>query len=345
MALRWGLLVVLSGALTAGFEALHLPAALLLGPMGAAILLALRGRGVPLPGAAMTLSQGVVGLMIATILPSSLLAEVALKWPIVVAGTLSTLVMSGLLGWGMARSGLLPGTTAIWGSAPGAASVMTLISQDYGADIRLVAFMQYLRVACVALAAALVARAFGVAPGTGPGVVWFPPVPLASLALTCALAAALAYGGLWLRVPGGSFLMPMLGGMALIHLGLVQVTLPPWLLALAYAAIGWAIGLRFTPAILSHVARIFPRVFASILVLLASCGVAAWILAHFAGIDPLTAYLATSPGGADSVAIIAASAPVDVPFVMAMQMARFLLILFIGPAMARFLSGGKTARA
>ena len=50
----------------------------------------------------------------------------------------------------------------------------------------------------------------------------------------------------------------------------------------------------------------------------------------------LTAYLATSPGGADSVAIIAASSShVDVPFVMAMQMARFILVLLVGPALAR----------
>jgi len=56
-------------------------------------------------------------------------------------------------------------------------------------------------------------------------------------------------------------------------------------------------------------------------------------------VDPLTAYLATSPGGADSVAIISASTPVDVPFVMAMQMSRFLIILFLGPALARLLSG------
>nr|WP_281247820.1 AbrB family transcriptional regulator [Paraburkholderia lycopersici] len=43
-------------------------------------------------------------------------------------------------------------------------------------------------------------------------------------------------------------------------------------------------------------------------------------------------------GGADSVAIIAASTSVDVRFVMAMQMARFLAVLVIGPAAARFLA-------
>ncbi|HUO98599.1 MAG TPA: AbrB family transcriptional regulator, partial [Rhizomicrobium sp.] len=63
------------------------------------------------------------------------------------------------------------------------------------------------------------------------------------------------------------------------------------------------------------------------------------VLTKIAGIDPLTAYLATSPGGADSVAIIAASSKVDAPFVMSMQMARFAAVLATGPALARFLAG------
>ena len=45
-----------------------------------------------------------------------------------------------------------------------------------------------------------------------------------------------------------------------------------------------------------------------------------------AGVDPLTAYLATSPGGSDSIAIIAASTNVDVSFVMAMQTVRMLAV-------------------
>ena len=45
------------------------------------------------------------------------------------------------------------------------------------------------------------------------------------------------------------------------------------------------------------------------------------------GIDALTAYLATSPGGMDSVAIIAASSHVDEPFIITPQMVRFLTII------------------
>ncbi|MBO0757712.1 MAG: AbrB family transcriptional regulator, partial [Bradyrhizobiaceae bacterium] len=76
----------------------------------------------------------------------------------------------------------------------------------------------------------------------------------------------------------------------------------------------------------------------SILCLVAVCGVFAALLVPFARVDLLTAYLATSPGGADSVAIIAASTHVDVPFVLTMQTLRFLLVMLTGPGIARLLA-------
>jgi uncharacterized protein len=68
------------------------------------------------------------------------------------------------------------------------------------------------------------------------------------------------------------------------------------------------------------------------------CGGLAFALHEAAGTDALTAYLATSPGGADAVAIIAASSPVDVSFVMAMQIGRLLLVILIGPTLARMVA-------
>jgi membrane AbrB-like protein len=99
--------------------------------------------------------------------------------------------------------------------------------------------------------------------------------------------------------------------------------------------VGWSIGLRFSREIMIYAARVFPKIAASTLTLIALCGGLAVLLHLFVGTDPLTAYLAASPGGADSVAIIAASSNVDAPFVMAMQMARFILVLLVGPALAR----------
>jgi membrane AbrB-like protein len=86
---------------------------------------------------------------------------------------------------------------------------------------------------------------------------------------------------------------------------------------------------------LIHVARVFPRVLACTLVLVGFCAGLGVLLVVFLGVEPLTAYLATSPGGADSVAIIASSSKVDAGFVMAMQMSRFMAVRLLGPVMAR----------
>jgi membrane AbrB-like protein len=81
-----------------------------------------------------------------------------------------------------------------------------------------------------------------------------------------------------------------------------------------------------------------PIIIASIFTLILMCGGLAYALHRVAGTDPLTAYLATSPGGADSVAIIAASSKVDMPFVMAMQVGRLILVILIGPSLARIVA-------
>jgi uncharacterized protein len=87
-----------------------------------------------------------------------------------------------------------------------------------------------------------------------------------------------------------------------------------------------------------YAAKQLPRILASIFALIAMCGGLALALHKAAGTDPLTAYLATSPGGADAVAIIAASSPVDIPFVMAMQVGRLLIVILIGPSLARMIA-------
>ncbi|HEX4327398.1 MAG TPA: AbrB family transcriptional regulator, partial [Burkholderiales bacterium] len=68
------------------------------------------------------------------------------------------------------------------------------------------------------------------------------------------------------------------------------------------------------------------------------CGGLAWLLHVFAGIDPLSAYLATSPGGVDAVAIIAASAKVNVSFVMSMQLARLIVVIVAGPPLTKYVA-------
>lgn len=344
-AARWALLLAVSTLCVAVLELVRLPAALLLGPMAAAIGLALVGGYVRIPAGPYVFAQGILGLLIARALPPAALAEVLRDWPVFLAGVVSVVGIAASLGWLLARWRVLPGSTAVWGSAPGAAMVMTLMAEAYGADIRLVAFMQYLRIVCVALVASLVAGGFGTAPHqTVAALVWFPELDPVPFLETVALAGVGAFASLRLRIPAGPLMVPLVLGAVLQGTGLMTIELPPWLLAASYAFIGWSIGLRFDRPILAYAARAFPRVLASILVLIATCGLLAAGLVAVAGVDPLSAYLATSPGGADSIAIIAATSRADVAFVMAMQTSRFLVVVFAGPSLARFVAARIEAR-
>jgi membrane AbrB-like protein len=342
-AAQWAALLVLSLIFVAGLELARLPAALLLGSLAAAAILTLADAQVNVPPRLFYGAQAIVGCLIARVLQISTMSEMARDWPTFFGGVLSVVAVSALLGWLLARWRVLPGTTAVWGAFPGAATVMTLMSEGYGADMRLVALMQYLRVVMVTVAATAIASIWTAAtPHAAPQIVWFPPVAWPALALTVVLATLSAMAGRTLRIPAGPLLVAIGAGALLQNLGLIRIELPPWLLAPAYLLVGWSIGARFNRPILIHAAKVLPSVAASILFLIAICGGLAAALAKFAHVDPLTAYLATSPGGADSVAIIAASTPVDMPFIMAMQMVRLLFLLLAGPAIARFVASRVT---
>ena len=102
---------------------------------------------------------------------------------------------------------------------------------------------------------------------------------------------------------------------------------------------GWRIGLGFTRQVLKHAFRALPQIMLSIVLLVGFCGGLAWLLVQHFHLDPLTAYLATSPGGMDSIAVIAASSHnVDLEFVMALQTVRLFLVIFLGPALARIIA-------
>ncbi|MEX8993358.1 AbrB family transcriptional regulator, partial [Salmonella enterica] len=123
-------------------------------------------------------AQAILGCMIAQNLTGSILTTLALCWPVVLFVLLVTLLSSAVVGWLLVRYSSLPGNTGAWGSSPGGAAAMVAMAQDYGADIRLVAFMQYLRVLFVAGAAVLVTRLIlgDSAAAVSQQVIWFPPL-------------------------------------------------------------------------------------------------------------------------------------------------------------------------
>jgi len=310
----------------------------MLGPLMAGIMMETAQADIRLPRLPYNIAQGIIGCMVANVLTPTILHSFLQQWPVFLGIVLIIIIFNTGLGWVLSRLRILPGTTAIWGLLPGAASAMMLMAEGYGADSRLVGFMQYLRVVMVAVIASMIARFWVHTTAAPPPVIWFPALHWLPFVETLAIIGGGVTIGYFSKLPAGMLLVTLFAATVLHLTGLVDLELPRWLLAMGYLGIGWQTGLRFTREILAYAMRALPKIFLSILAGIAFCGGLSLLVTKFLGMDPLTAYLATSPGGADGVAIIAASSNVNVGFIMALQIFRVFMVIFIGPAISRFAS-------
>jgi membrane AbrB-like protein len=295
--------------------------------------------GLELPRAVFPAGQAVAGVVVGTYLHTSTLTALGTRWvavALVTAGTLAITIGAGVL---LARIAPVDPATASLGMVAGGASGIVAMAEDLGADDRIVAFMQYLRLAVVVLLTPLIvglafsAHASGAGAGSeqvlGTAAGWLE---------TAAIAAVGALVGPRLRLPAAAFLGPTLLASALTLSGtLDDLVVPPLLRETAFAAIGLYIGLRFERDTLRSIRRLLPAVLVSIVVLIAGCFALAWVLELTAGVSLLDAYLATTPGGLYAVLPLAFGSGADAGFVLAVQGLRVLVMVLAAPAVVKVL--------
>ncbi|WXL27457.1 AbrB family transcriptional regulator [Ectopseudomonas mendocina] len=335
---QWMVLIIVSIGTSGVLILLSAPAAFMLGAMLAGIGVTARGWQLKLPTSLSNIAQAIIGCLIGSSITLNLLPHTANNLWLYSGITLSVLVISLGVGILVSRIQVLPGTTGIWGSLPGAAPMMIILSEQHGAAPHLVAFVQYTRVVMMAFVAALVVGAFA-GNSSAPSSVSVPPLGGSGEPL----GALLVVGGSLLiarLVPRASniFLIAIVLGFALGSTELLSTHPPFWLQALGFVLLGWSIGLRFTREVRQAAVNAFFKVVALLAAMIALCLIPAAVLVLVFGIDPLTAYLASSPGGVDSIAIIASGSPVDMPFIITAQMFRFVIVLVFGPALTRFIA-------
>jgi uncharacterized protein len=337
--MRWAGLAAASVA--CGFLAqwVHVPAAWLIGPMIVAIVAAISGIGLGLPRWSLAAPQGVIGVTIAQAFTLPVIGEVIHEWVPILIVVAATVIAAGTASWLLAKYSPISAATAAWGSSPGAAVTMIALSAEFGADPRIVAFMQYLRVTFVVLTASFVshlvlAHTATQPPPAAPGTTAFMLLPFLA---TATFAVVAAFAGRYSKVPGGQFIFPLVGGSALHVFGLLPIDVTWWLLDAAYLTVGWTIGLSYTREILLFVARVLPTLLLSTAVLLGMCALAGVVLVLLTHVDPLTAYLSTTPGGLDSVSIIALGSGSNVALVLAIQMLRLFAVVASGPPLAKLI--------
>ncbi len=344
ITLRWAALFVVTALTCITFDYLAVPAAYLLGSLICGAAFSLSNQTVQIPKLCVIFGRGIIGAMIAASIPIAALGNIADHWLLFLLGIGSVQLISNWLGLFLARSHFLPGSTAIWGMSPGAASAMVTVAESFDADVRLVALMQYVRVVIVSITAVMMTHflADSVSGHTAIGTtifdhVWHITDKVNFLKTLGLIAISLVCSRLF-RIPAGPILLTLALGLVASASNMLQITLPLPLLTVAYIVIGWDVGFRFSRSTLSYALKVLPRILFSILLLIVVCGLLSAILVLTVGIDPLTAYLAMSPGGLDTIAIIAASSNADMSFVMTMQTARLLLVLICGPMIARWLT-------
>jgi membrane AbrB-like protein len=305
-----------------------------------AITLGCSGVHLRVPRPAFILAQGVIGVLVGRSITPAILTDVLANAGVIFGFVAGTIVAAACVGWLLARFTSLGAETAAWGSSPGGAAAMVAASADFGADTRIVAFMQYLRVMLVVLSASAVAK-FLLGSAAHPSVAAIGDgtlPPIVPFIETLGLIGVCCWAATRVKIPAGPILITMIASAALSVSGKFAVELPWWLVAAAYAFVGWYVGLVFTREVVRYALRTLPILLTSTLLLIGLCAAVGEALRGLIHADPLTAYLATSPGGLDSVSIIALGSGANVPLVLAIQTLRIFMVILTGPAIAKFIS-------
>jgi uncharacterized protein len=339
-ATRWTCLIAATTAAGWALGALGLPSSYLFGALLTGIAAALlTADRFAVPAAGFTAAQAIAGVVLGTLLDSSSLDAIAGAWPVLALVTAATLGISLAAGAALARATLLDPATAALGMVAGGAAGIVGMAGELGADDRLVAFMQYLRVlVIVLLTPILVAIAFGGAAEDGAT----PGEPLLGDArgwlLAAVAAAAGAAAGTRARIPGGTLLGPMaIAAILTLAVPGGEFEVPPLLREAAFALIGLEVGLRFTSATIRQLGRLLVPILIALLGVLAACAVLALALDVTTAVTLRDAYLATTPGGLYAVVAVALGADADAAFILAAQGIRLVVMVALAPVVVRWM--------
>jgi membrane AbrB-like protein len=315
------------------------PIPYLFGGLIAGLSVALSPRpSAPLPAPLFLTGQSVIGVTIGAEADWGSLGDLGSDWPAVIAVTLATVALSVGAGQLLRLHRGVTAVTATFASVAGGASGMTALSDDLGADDRIVTVLQYVRVLIVLVTMpAVIALVFG-ADTSAPSKATDDPVLLGTLFAALACLAGVAIGKI-LHLPAPA----VLGGvLAAILLGLVpwfdDVQVPVWVQAAGFILIGVQVGLRFTVDSMRRIGRLLPTGLVVTALTIVGCAGLGLALSATTDASRLDSYLATTPGGLYAVLAAASSTGGDVSFVAAVQVLRLLAVLLITPFAVRWLA-------
>jgi membrane AbrB-like protein len=314
---------------------LDTPLPWMIGPLFATAAASMLGAQLHAPVQAREAGQWAIGTALGLYFSAPVLAALGRFAGWIVLAVAFALVLGVAGGVLLQRLAGVDRATAFFAMAVGGASEMAVQGERHGARVDRVAAAHSLRIMMVVGTIPFAVRWWS-AHGLGAGL--DPYVPAASTVDypgLLALVAATSLGALLFKrrgVPNAWVIGPLLVALALTAAGINLSRLPEWMIRTGQLMIGVSLGTRFTPGFVHTAPRYLLGVAACTLVaMLLAAGFAA-ALAHWAGIPPGTALLATSPGGIAEMSLTARVMHLGVPVVTAFHVARMVVVvLVIGP--------------
>ncbi len=300
-----------------------------------------------LPRPAVSASQAAVGVLMGSYLnPATLPALAGAVLPLT-GVTVATIALCAAAAILLARMSRIKLADALMGLIPGGSAAIVASAEEIGADSRVVAFAQYLRVALVALSAPVIVAGIQgpisapAPPGGFPAPAHLVTNPHQVLGLLQLVAICVV--GVWaarrLSLPAPAVLGPMALTALLLVTGTAHTFTPAGPLRdLAFVLVGLEVGLRFSRTSIRHTGRLTPHLLCAVGLVCLACAGLAWCLAAVTGMPFLDAYLATTPGGINAVVATAVSAGRDVAVISAVQSIRLFVVVLLTPSIIRRLT-------
>lgn len=252
---------------------------------------------------------GLIGVMIGASFTRDLLGSLPAIWPSLLAMMVFVAVALGV-GYGIFRVlGRYDHITALYSAMPGGLIEAVSLGEEAGADIKRLALAHFARVVMVVVAVPMLyliwtGQAVGSAGGqsfeTAPWG-WLDVIELFGL----------AFAGMWLgpylRLPAAHMVGPLVLSAALHGAGVLHLSSPFWLLAIAQLMVGTGLGTSFAGASGRDLGRAFGLAAVYVTVVL---GLSFGVAVGLSGVLPFgfdTLFVSFAPGGVTEMGLIALS--------------------------------------
>jgi membrane AbrB-like protein len=156
-----------------------------------------------------------------------------------------------------------------------------------------------------------------------------------NLAVSVVLALGAGYLLDWLGFPAGALIgaLAVIAGLKLSGMDVMEI--PGAVRFLALLVIGWDLGTKFSKDLLSAVTNNLLPLVLVVAAFLVMGWVLAWILWKLGLMDPVTAVLATSPGGLVQMGALTSEMDANAALVVGFHLLRIVTVLLSVPLISR----------